>query len=78
MERGSLNNSRWNQCAAIPEDSFSTDARYKLMQALELFGELKLRKSMMAAEVLMSLARLTKLTNSKVVGLQDEKQALDV
>lgn len=78
MEEGSPNNSRWNQCAAIPEDANSIDARYKLMQALELFGELNLRKSMMAAEVLMSLARLTKLKSSKVVGVQDEKQAMDI
>mmetsp|Transcript_12626 Transcript_12626/g.17037 ORF Transcript_12626/g.17037 Transcript_12626/m.17037 type:complete len:195 (+) Transcript_12626:421-1005(+) len=30
MERGNLNNSRWNRCAAIPEDDYSTQARYKL------------------------------------------------
>ena len=32
---------------------------------------------MVTAEVLMSLARLTKLTRDKVMGLQDEKSVLD-
>ena len=32
---------------------------------------------MMAAEVLMSLARLTKMSREKIMGLNDEKAMLD-
>ena len=77
MEKGSVNNSRWNKCAAIPEDENSMQARYKLTQVLELLTEMKLRKTMMAAEVLMSLARLTKMIRSQIMGVQDEKAVLD-
>ena len=77
MEKGSLNNSRWNRCAAIAEDDHSVQARYKLMQVLDLLTEMKQRKTMMAAEVLMSLARLTKPQRDLALGIQDEKSALD-
>ena len=77
MEKGNLNNSRWNRCAAIPEDNNSTEARYKLEQTLELLTEIQMRKSMIASEVLMSLARLTKMSREKIMGLKDEKAMLD-
>lgn len=77
MEKGSVNNSRWNKCAAIPEDDNSMQARYKLTQVLELLTEMNLRKTMMTAEVLMSLARLTKMIRSQIMGVQDEKAVLD-
>ena len=77
MEKGNLNNSRWNKCAAIPEDDDSTQARYKLEQALEILTDMRLRKSLMASEVLMSLARLTKINKERIMGIQDEKAVLD-
>ena len=77
MERGSQNNSKWNRCAAIPEDNESTQARYKLEQALEILTEMRLRKSMLAADVLMSLARLTKMNRQQIMDLRDEKSVLD-
>ena len=36
-----------------------------------------MRRTMMAADVLMSLARLTKMSRDKVMGIRDEKQVLD-
>lgn len=77
MEKGNLNNSRWNRCAAIPEDNESTQARYKLEQALELITQMGMRKTIMAAEVLMALARLTKMSRERIMGLNDEKAMLD-
>ena len=79
MEKGNANNSRWNRCAAIPEDDHSTQARYKLQQVLDVLTEMGLRTSMQAAEVLMSLARLVKMNrqNAAIVGLNDEKTVLD-
>jgi len=77
MEKGNLNNSRWNRCAAIPEDDASSEARYKLEQTLELLTEMQLRKKMIAAEVIMALARLTKMSREKIMGLKDEKAMLD-
>lgn len=69
MEKGNINNSRWNKCAAIPEDDNSTQARYKLEQALEILTEIRLRKSLMAADILMSLARLTKMNRERIMGI---------
>ncbi len=69
MEKGNINNSRWNKCAAIPEDDNSTQARYKLEQALEILTEMRLRKSLMAADILMSLARLTKMNRERIMGI---------
>ena len=77
MEKGNLNNSRWNKCAAILEDAESTQARYKLEQALEILTKMGMRKTIMAAEVIMALARLTKLSRERIMGLNDEKAMLD-
>ena len=77
MEKGSVNNSRWNKCAAIPEDDASLQARYKLTQALELLTEMKQRTSIDAAEILMSLARLVKLSRDRTMGIRDEQAVLD-
>mmetsp|Transcript_12626 Transcript_12626/g.17039 ORF Transcript_12626/g.17039 Transcript_12626/m.17039 type:complete len:109 (+) Transcript_12626:1027-1353(+) len=38
---------------------------------------MSMRKSIMAAEVLMALARLTKMSREKIMGLNDEKAMLD-
>ena len=77
QEKGKPEYSRWNQCAAIPDDVNSTQARYKLTQALDILKELDMRKSMLAAEVLMSLAKLTKMPDDKFTTMQDKKSALD-
>ena len=38
---------------------------------------MKIRKTMVASEVLMALARLTKMSRERIMGLNDEKAMLD-
>lgn len=45
-ERGNVNNSRWNRCAAIAEDDHSVQARYKLQQVIDVMTEMGLRNTM--------------------------------
>ena len=65
QEKGKPEYSKWNQCAAIPDDNASTQARYKFTQALDLLKALDMRKTILSAEVLMSLAKLTKIPDDK-------------
>lgn len=76
-EHGKPENSRWNKCAAIPDDDESNQARYKNTQAFNLLKDLKKDKTILAAQVLTALARLTKIPIDKFSTPSDIKAAMD-
>ena len=55
--KGKPHVSRWNNLSGIPEDEYSQAARFKNQTALDLINN----KNYMAAECLISLAKLTKI-----------------
>jgi hypothetical protein len=59
-ENGEQENSRWNRCHGIKDDELSMQARNKFNQAFAILKEINEHKTITAAEILTSLARLHK------------------
>ena len=60
QEKGRPENSRWNKSFAIPEDDFSSEARYFFNSALQVYRDIGREISVEVAEIHIALARLVK------------------
>jgi len=77
-EHGRPENSRWNKCAAIPEDQESVEARQNYHEALAIYKANNIRYSTEIADCYMSLAKLVKPNGeSQVSQLDLMNQAID-
>jgi len=76
-EKGKPEYSRWNHCSSIPDDDQSNQARYRLSEMLGLLKDLGQEKSILAADILISLAKLNKIKSDKFSTIKEQKESMD-